>query len=78
MSGVVYGLLGYVWMMARFRPGEGLFMHPVTILTMMVWFFLGFFGLLGPIANTIHAVGLGLGLGWGLIESGGWRQIFQQ
>lgn len=69
MSGVVYGLLGYVWLRGRFDPGSGLFVHPTTMAFMIIWFVAGFSGLLGSIANTAHGVGLLIGLGWGYLAS---------
>jgi hypothetical protein len=33
---------------------------------MLVWFVFCFLGIL-PIANTAHAVGLGLGMAWGYV-----------
>jgi GlpG protein len=69
MSGVVYGLLGYIWMRGKFDPASGLFMHKSTVTMMIVWFFLCFTPLLGHIANTAHAVGLGMGMAWGYLSS---------
>ena len=69
MSGVVYGLLGYVWIRGKFDPGSGLFLHPSTVTMMLIWFFVCFTGLFGPIANTVHAVGLGMGVAWGYFSS---------
>jgi GlpG protein len=37
MSGVVYGLLGYIWMKARFHPQLGLHIQPNTVIFLMVW-----------------------------------------
>src|SRR6266478_5268783 len=48
MSGVVYGLLGYVWIRGKFDPGSGLYLHPSTINMMLIWFVLCYSGLLGP------------------------------
>ena len=67
MSGVVYGLLGYVWMQGRFNPASKLSLHPQTVTFMIVWFFLCLFGLVGHVANTAHAVGLGVGVAWGFL-----------
>jgi GlpG protein len=70
MSGVVYGLLGYIWIRGKFDPGSGLFLHPSTVNMMLIWFVLCYFPkLLGPVANTAHAVGLILGMGWGYLSS---------
>jgi GlpG protein len=69
MSGVVYGLLGYVWMKGRFDPGSGLFLHPQTVTMMLIWFVLCMTPLMGNIANTAHGVGLVLGIAWGYTSS---------
>jgi GlpG protein len=69
MSGVVYGLLGYVWIRGKFDPGSGLFLHPSTVNMMLIWFVLCYTGLLGPVANTAHAVGLVMGIAWGYLSS---------
>jgi GlpG protein len=68
MSGVVYGLFGYIWMKGKFDPGDGLALHPNTIVLMLVFFGLGFSGLM-PIANGCHAVGLAGGALWGYFSS---------
>ncbi|UCD53072.1 MAG: rhomboid family intramembrane serine protease [Phycisphaerales bacterium] len=65
MSGVVYGLLGYIWMQGKFNPASNLALHPQTVTLMIVWFFLCLSGFMGNIANTAHAVGALLGIGWG-------------
>lgn len=65
MSGVVYGLLGYVWMQGKFNPASGLALHTQTVTLMIVWFFLCLSGAMGPIANTAHAVGAVVGIAWG-------------
>jgi len=69
MSGVVYGLFGYVWMRGRFDPGSGLVVSRQTITIMLVWFGLCVTGLLGPIGNVAHGVGLATGMAWGLVSS---------
>jgi GlpG protein len=69
MSGVVYGLLGYIWMQGRFDPASKLSLEPQTVLFMIVWFFLCLFGLVGHIANTVHGVGLAVGIVWGFLAA---------
>jgi rhomboid protease GlpG len=65
MSGVVYGLMGYIWIRGRYDPGSGLFLNSSTVTMMIVWFFLCLTGLMGNVANTAHAAGLVLGMTWG-------------
>lgn len=62
MSGVVFGLFGYIWMKARFQPEAGLSIHPSSVTYLMVWFFLCMTGLVGPIANGAHVGGLIAGM----------------
>jgi len=75
MSGVVYGLLGYIWIRGKFDPASGLYLHSSTVTMMLVWFFLcigsNFFPspFMPGIANTAHAVGLGVGMAWGYLAS---------
>jgi membrane associated rhomboid family serine protease len=69
MSGVVYGLLGYMWMQGKFDPASRLSLEPQTVTMMIVWFFLCLFGLVGPIANTVHGVGLVVGIVWGFLAA---------
>ncbi len=69
MSGVVYGLLGYVWIRGKLDPGSGLGVHPSTMIMMILWLIAGFARLLGPIANSAHLSGLVLGVLWGYLSS---------
>lgn len=69
MSGVVYGLLGYVWMKGKYDPRSGLILHKSTVTMMIVWFFLCLTGLLGPVANTAHGVGLVAGIVIGFLDA---------
>jgi len=62
MSGVVYALFGYVWMKEKFEPWEGLGFPPGTVSIMLIWLVICFTGVLGPIANTAHVVGLIVGM----------------
>lgn len=65
MSGVVYGIFGYLWMQSKFNPWSGLMIHDQEIMFIMIWFVACWLGLLGPIANMAHTVGLLGGLAWG-------------
>jgi GlpG protein len=69
MSGVVYGLLGYIWMRGKFDPGSGLFLHPSTVTMMIIWFFACFTPIIPHVANAAHAVGLVMGIAWGYLSS---------
>lgn len=71
MSGVVYGLVGYVWIRHRMAPHPILAVPPGIIVFMFAWLFIGMTGLIdllmsGSIANAAHVGGLvaGIALGW--------------
>lgn len=64
MSGVVYGLLGYLWMRG---PSLGIHLHQSTVIMMLVWYVLCWTGLVGPIANWAHTGGLLIGVAWGYL-----------
>ncbi len=65
LSGVVYGLFGYIWMKSRFQPFEGLALDQFTVLMMLAWLVMGMFGAIGPVANWVHGVGLLIGIAFG-------------
>jgi len=69
MSGVLYGLLGYIWIRGKFDPGSGLFLHPTTVTMMLVWLVVCYTGYVGAIANAAHVVGLVIGMVWGCLSS---------
>lgn len=69
MSGVVYGLLGYVWMKSKFDPGSGFLLHPTTVTIMLIWLVACYSGLVGNVANAAHTVGLLAGVAWGFAGS---------
>lgn len=69
MSGVVYGLLGYIWIRGKYDLTSGYFLHPTTVGSMLIWFFACLLGLLGSVANTAHAAGLIMGMVWGFAAS---------
>ena len=65
MSGVVFGLFGYIWMKSRFEPESGFSMHPNIVFLMIAWFLLCTTGVAGAIANYAHGVGLAVGMALG-------------
>jgi GlpG protein len=75
LSGVVFGLLGYLWMKTRFDPGSGLYINRGTLLLAFVFLTLGFLGFLNTgetrMANLAHGVGFAAGIVIGLITAGG-------
>ncbi|NNJ71772.1 MAG: rhomboid family intramembrane serine protease, partial [Enterobacterales bacterium] len=68
MSGVVYALLGFVWMRSR-KAGTGYHLNSGILGLMIVWLILGFTGIIGPIGNAAHLSGLLFGVAYGL----GWN-----
>ena len=66
MSGVLYGLFGFLWTRGVFDPAYPLKMTRQTVVISLVWFVACFTGVLGPIANGAHTTGLILGAVWGL------------
>jgi GlpG protein len=73
MSGVLYGLFGYLWMKGVHDPESGLGVDAPTVAFALAWFLVCWTGLLGPIGNVAHAAGLlaGVALGYG---SALWRR----
>ncbi len=62
MSGVVFGLFGYIWMKSKFFPGSGFYINPNTVFLMIGWLILCTTGAMGPIANYAHGFGLVSGM----------------
>lgn len=73
MSGVVYGLLGYLYVLGQLRPDLGLHVPQQIMAFMLIWFALCWTGLLGGIANWAHTAGLVAGALLGLARAN-WRQ----
>lgn len=70
MSGVNYALFGFLWLRGKYDRNAAWSLNQTTVQTMLIWFFLCMTGLLGPIANAAHLVGLVTGLAWGFLSSG--------
>ena len=77
LSGVIYGLLGYIWVMDRYNPVR--YHLPQNILIfMLLWLLLGMSGLFpalgfGDMANMAHIGGLVAGVVWGFMHTLFWR-----
>lgn len=72
MSGVVYGLFGYIWMKSQFEPESGFTVDPFTVIIVVLWFLLGLLGDASPagkMANYCHGVGLFLGVLCGYVPT---------
>lgn len=80
LSGALFGLFGYLWMMTHFRPESGLVIRSETILFTLVYYTLciassleATAGTLGqwmpPVANAAHTAGLVAGIVWGLWDA---------
>lgn len=66
LSGVVYALMGYLWILNHYRPDIQLTIPKPIIGFMLVWLILGFVQPYMAIANAAHTLGLisGMALGW--------------
>ena len=62
MSGVVFGIIGYVWMQGKTQPHQGLGLRQETIVFAVLWLFLCMGGAFGSIANAAHLVGFVVGI----------------
>ena len=69
MSGVVYGLLGYVWMKARFDPASGFYLEKQTVILMLGWLVACMVGVIPNVANYAHGFGFAVGIAWGFAEA---------
>lgn len=62
MSGVVFGLIGYMWMKGRTQPQLGLGLTQSQIVYSILWLLLCMGGAMGPIANGAHVGGFVVGI----------------
>lgn len=69
MSGVVYGLIGYVWVHGKYarRPKFGI--TNSMLMWTLGWYALCWTGVFGPIANWAHTFGLLIGLAIGFVDT---------
>lgn len=70
LSGVVYAVAGYTWVMGMRKPTAGIGLPPSYMGFMLIWLALGFTDVLGiSVANGAHIGGLIIGLAQGLFDS---------
>ena len=62
LSGVVYGLMGYLWVLQHFTGKECYRFDPIIALLMLLAIPLSFAGYLGKLANYAHIAGLLCGI----------------
>lgn len=63
LSGVVYALMGYVWLRGERDPESGIYLQRGLITFALIWLIAGWFDLFGmSIANGAHVAGLAVGL----------------
>lgn len=74
MSGVNYGLFGYIWAKSRFEPQLGLYVAPSTTFILMLWLVICWTGKVGAVANWAHTVGLAGGAIIGCAPAA-WRRM---
>ena len=69
MSGVVYGLFGYVWIKGRFEPYLGMGVSQQTIVIMFAWLVICMIPGILPVsvANTAHVMGLLMGVAFAYV-----------
>lgn len=70
LSGVAFGLFGYLWVKTTLQPDIGFFFPTSTITLMLIWLVVGFTGTVGPIANLAHLGGLlsGMAMAWLFVQ----------
>ncbi|KAA1047727.1 rhomboid family intramembrane serine protease GlpG [Pseudocitrobacter sp. 73] len=70
LSGVVYALMGYVWLRGERDPDSGIYLQRGLIIFSLVWLVAGWFDLFGmSIANGAHVTGLVVGLAMAFVDT---------
>jgi GlpG protein len=62
MSGVVYGLFGYVWIKSSIEPQSGVAIGKQTVSIMLAWLVMCMIGIIPHVANAAHLAGLITGM----------------
>lgn len=69
MSGVVYGLIGYVWVHGKYARQPKYGITKTMLMWTLVWYGLCWTGYVGSIANWAHTFGLLIGLAVGFVDT---------
>lgn len=77
LSGVVFGVFGYVWVKGKLDPRDGIGISDQSAMWMMVWFLICVMGMAGGIANWAHFGGLASGMTFGC-ASALWRTTLRR
>lgn len=78
MSGVNYGLFGFILLRSKLHPAPEFAMNRQTVVLMLVWLVVCFTGAVGAIANAAHLMGFlsGAAIGTGnAMLAGGWQVL---
>lgn len=62
LSGVLFGLFAFVWVLARRAPESGYTLREGEVIVLAIWAGACLLGLMGPVGNAAHAAGFAAGL----------------
>jgi len=68
MSGVLYGLFGFLWLRGRLDPSCPVSLPNGTTLILLLWYVACLVGVIPNVANAAHTDGLLLGAAWGYLS----------
>lgn len=69
MSGVNYGLFGFLFLHGRYHPAPSFHLDRQTVFLMLAWLVFCFTGALGPVANWAHSFGFLTGAATGFTHA---------
>jgi GlpG protein len=69
LSGVLFGLFGYCWIVGLRNPDSAVRLASMTVWTMLGWYLMCWSGALGNIANYAHTGGLVSGMAFAYIST---------
>ena len=73
MSGVLYGLFGYLWMKTWLDKRMRASLRPGAVVPMLAWFVACWVGIIPDVANMAHTAGLVMGMAIGAVDAHAWR-----